>query len=253
MVMFLIIKNIFKIHPFFYIFMFICFITGNIRDFLVFISIIIVHELGHIVGGVIFSWKIDRVILLPFGGLTIFNCFINTSLVEQFIVTLMGPLFQIVFYFIISQFFSLSDSVIYYNYVLLVFNLLPIYPLDGSKFLYVFLCFLFPFKFSHLLLCFFSFIFIIIVFIFIGHFDFLVFLILFFLCFKVITEVRNHRIIFNKFLFERYNYNFCFRFIKRVNSIDGMYLWCRHLFYDGEKCITEREKLLKMFDNHYKL
>ena len=253
MVRFLTIKNIFKIHPFFYIFMFICLITGNIRDFLIFTSIIIVHEFGHIISGILFSWKIDRVILLPFGGLTIFNCFINTSLVEQFIVTLMGPVFQIVFYFFISNFFVLSDSVIYYNYVLLIFNLLPIYPLDGSKFLYVFLCLIFPFKFSHLVLCFFSLIFIIFVIIFIGHFDFLVFLILLFLCFKVITEVRNHRIIFNKFLFERYNYDFRFKFIKKVNSIDCMYLWCRHLFYDHGKYVTEREKLLKMFDNHYKL
>jgi stage IV sporulation protein FB len=233
--------------------MFICFITGNIRDFLVFNSIIIVHELGHIFGGVIFSWKIDRVIILPFGGLTIFNCFINTSLFEQFIVTLMGPLFQIIFYFIISHLFCLSDSVIYYNYVLLFFNLLPIYPLDGSKFLYVFLCFLFPFKFSHILLCFSSLVFIIFVLFFIGHFDLLVFLILLFLCFKVINEVRNHKVIFNKFLFERYNYDFYFRCVRRVKSLSGMYLWCRHLFYDNGKCITEREKLLKMFDNHYKL
>lgn len=251
--MFLITKNIFRIHPFFYIFMFICLITGNIRDFLFFDCIIIVHELGHIVGGVLFSWRVEKVIILPFGGLTIFNNFINTSLFQQFVVTLLGPLFQIVFYLSISHFFVLSDSVCFYNYVLLFFNLLPIYPLDGSKFLYVILCLIFPFKYSHLVLCVFSLIFVIFVFVFIGHFDLLVFLILLFLFVRVISEFRNHRFIFNKFLFERYIYDFNFRFVRRINSIGGMYLWCRHLFNEGGKCVTEREKLSKMFDKHYKL
>lgn len=251
--MFLIIKNIFKIHPFFYILMFICLFTGNIRDFLIFTSIIIVHEFGHIISGILFSWKIDRVILLPFGGLTIFNIFINTSLFEQFIVTLMGPIFQIVFYLFISNVFVLSDTVVFFNMVLLIFNLLPIYPLDGSKFLHVFLCLIFSFKFSHLILCCFSFFSIILVFLFVGHFDLLIFLILLFLFFKVLFEFRNHRVIFYKFLFERYNYSFNFRCVKRVDCVNKMFLWCRHLFFDGSKCITEREKLLKMFDNRYKL
>ena len=233
--------------------MFICLFTGNIRDFLVFNLIVFVHELGHIFAGVIFSWKIEKVIILPFGGLTIFNNYINTSLLEQFVVTLMGPLFQIVFYLVISHFFVLSGVVSYYNFVLLIFNLLPIYPLDGSKFLYVFLCFLFPFKYSHLLLCFVSFLFIVLVLIFVGHFDLLVVLILLFLFFKVFYEFKNRSIIFYKFLYERYSYVFNFSHLKRVSSIDEMYLWCRHLFYSQGKYITEREKLLKMFDNHYKL
>lgn len=251
--MFLTIKNIFKIHPFFYIFMFICLFTGNVRDFLVFSAIVFVHELGHIISGFLFSWKVEKIVILPFGGLTIFDNFINTSLLEQFIVTLMGPLFQIVFYLIISHFFILSDTVVYYNFVLLIFNLLPIYPLDGSKFLYIFLCLFLPFKCSHLLLCFVSFFFVVLVLFFVGHFDLLVVLILLFLLFKVFYELRNHSFIFYKFLSERYIYIFKFRCLKRVNSVNKMYLWCRHLFCDGDKYITEREKLLKMFDNRYKL
>ena len=231
----------------------ICLFTGHIYDFLIFICIIFVHELGHIVGGILFSWDIDRVIILPFGGLTVFNIFINTSLFQQFIVTLLGPIFQIVFYLIISHFFVISKNVCFYNYVLLIFNLLPIYPLDGSKFMYVLFCLFFPFKYSHLLLLWVSLIFIFCFLFFVGYFDLFVVLILLFLFFKVVSEFRNHRFIFNKFLFERYIYDFNFRFVRRVNSINGMYLWCRHLFDDGDMCVTEREKLLKMFDKRYKL
>ena len=251
--MFLIIRNIFRIHPFFYIFMFICFFTGHIRDFFLFFSIIIVHEFGHILFGLLFSWNVDRVIILPFGCVTVFNSLINTSLFEQFIVTLMGPIFQIIFYFVISHCFVLDCSVSYLNFFLLIFNLLPIFPLDGSKFLYVFLCFIFPFRLSYFLLCLFSFLFIFFVILFVGHFDFIIYICLLFLFFRTFFEFRNRRIIFNKFLFERYNYDFSFRYVRRVNCIGKMYLWCRHLFSDGGMYVTEREKLLKMFDNRYKL
>ncbi len=246
--MFLIIKNIFKIHAFFYIVMFVAFITGNIRDFLIFTSIIIVHELGHIVAGVVFSWDVKQVILLPFGGLTIFNNLINTSLFQEFIVALMGPLFQIIFYLILNNLFVLPDRVVYYNFVLLFFNLLPIFPLDGSKFLYVFLCLFFPFRYGHLIIIFVSFIFIFAFLFFLGRFDLLIFLILLFLFFKVYSELRNHRFIFNKFLLERYSYNFSFSHVKYINSVNKMYLWCRHLFLVDNNYVSEANFLKKLFD-----
>ena len=250
--MFLIIRNIFKIHLFFYIFMFVFLSTGHILEFFIFSSIIFVHEIGHIVFGVLFSWRIDKVIVLPFGCLTIFDNFINTSLFEQFIVTLMGPLFQILFFLVIDCIFDLPIWVSFYNYLLLGFNLLPIYPLDGSKLFYVFLCYIFPFKFCHLFILFVSF-FIVCLIVFVFPFDFLLYLVLLFLCFKIYIEFRSHRFIFNKFLFERYLYKFDFKRVKKVRFFHSMFLNCRHLFYDGEKYVSEREKLIKMFDKTYKL
>ena len=246
--MFLIIRNIFKIHIFFYVVMFVCLVTGNIRDYLVFTSIIIVHELGHITAGVLFSWKVKRIVLLPFGGLTIFDNLINTSLLEEFFVALAGPVFQVLFFLFINHFFILSSSVKYFNYVLLFFNLLPIYPLDGSKFLYVFLCLVFPFKYCYLILVFVSFLFIIFVFLFVGHFDLVVFLILFFLGFKCFFVIFNYRSIFNKFLFERYMYDFNFNRVRMVNGLSSMYLWCRHLFNVDDVYVTEKKILSKLFD-----
>lgn len=250
--MFLILKNIFKIkiHLFFYVFMFVSLVTGNFRDYIIFTSIIVVHEIGHIFGGFLFSWNIEKIIILPFGGLTIFKQFLNTSLFEQFIVTLLGPLFQIIFYLFLNYFFDLSNSVVYYNYVLLFFNLLPIYPLDGSKFLYVFLCFLFPFKVSHLILVYISFLFTFLVFLLIGRFDFLVYLIMLFLIIKNFNEYKNHDVIFNKFLLERYIYDFNFSGFKIVRRCNKMYLWCRHVFLLDNRYILEKKYLSKMFDKH---
>ena len=216
--MFLILKNLFKvkIHLFFYIFMFISLITGNFWNYIIITSIIIVHEMGHILSGLIFSWKIDKVIILPFGGLTIFNTLINTSLFEQFIVALMGPLFQVLYFLILNYFFHLN----------------------------VILCLLFPFKYSHILFLIVSFICILVLF-FYFKFNLILYLILLFLFVKTISEFINHKRVFNRFLLERYIYDLQFKCVKVVSGVDRMYLWCRHVF---KKSVTEREYLLKMFD-----
>lgn len=236
-----------KIHVFFYVFMFLCLITGNIRDYLFFTSIIVVHEFGHILAGVFFRWRVSRVVLLPFGGLTVFDLKINTSLFEQFIVTLLGPLFQILFSVIFINYFSFR--VFYFSFILLIFNLLPIYPLDGSKFFYIFSCLLFPFKFSHLFMVFVSFCLIFICF-YLFYFDLMIYLILCFLFISVIREFFNHSVIFNKFLFERYINSFDFRRVKVVRNCNFMFLGCGHVFFDGKSCVTERNYLSKMFDIH---
>lgn len=224
--------------------MFVSLITGNFWNYIIFSSIIVVHELGHILGGILFSWKIDRVIILPFGGLTVFNVLINTSLIQQFVVALMGPLFQVLYFFVLSYFFNISSVVVFLNFLVLFFNLIPIYPMDGSKILYVFLCLVFPFKWSHLLLLIVSFFCLFLLFVF-FKFNLILYFILLFLFIKCIQEFINHNNVFNRFLLERYIYDFKFKRIRCVNNPNRMYLWCRHVF---NKSVTERSFLLKMFD-----
>lgn len=252
--MFLIIKILskIKIHFFFYIVMFICLITGNFRDFIVFSLIIFVHELGHVFGGLIFKYDIISILVLPIGGLTKFNNGINVSLLSTFVVTVMGPLFQIIFFYLYDYFFYVSDFVFFYNFILLGFNLLPIYPLDGSKLLSVLLCLFFPFKYSHLLVVYISFLCILCLFLFIS-FDLVIYLILFFLLVKCILELINHNYLFNVFLLERYMNNFKFRKCKIVRSVDGMFLNKKHLFLIDNTYISEDTFLKKMFDKSTKL
>ena len=75
-------KTIFKIHPFFYIFALICILTGYFKNFIIIMFIILFHEMGHILAGLYFKWKIEKIIILPFGGLTLFNEKINRPISE---------------------------------------------------------------------------------------------------------------------------------------------------------------------------
>ncbi len=244
-------KNIFKIHPLYYLTALLCILTGLFKDFTYISIIIIFHEIGHIMGAFYYKWKIDKVILLPFGGITIFNECINKSLKEEFIILILGPLFQIIFYLIINIFFVKDILFTNYHYFLLFFNLLPIIPLDGSKLINIVLNKIFSFTKSHLLTIYIS----IITILFIISYGFLnssliCLLIVFFLIIKVIDEYIKHDYLFNRFLLERYSYEFDFKKIKNIKGLNlkKMKKDNRHIFYLN-RFYTEKEILQKRFKN----
>ena len=211
----MIIKTIFKkikIHPFFYLIAILAIITGLFKQFLILSTIIIIHELGHILTALYYKWQIDKIIILPFGGLTIFKEFINRPINEELLITIMGPINQILFYFFYNFLFGQNILITNYHYGILLFNLLPIYPLDGIKIINLLLSKWISFKMSHLVTIFISIIMIIIVLILslIFKINMTFLLILIFLLVKIYSELKNHHYLFNKFLFERYLYNFSF-------------------------------------------
>lgn len=206
---------------------------------------ILFHELGHILGAIYFKWNIEKIIILPFGGLTVFNENINKPLREEFIICMLGPLFQIIYYLCFKDIYNIKN--IHYN--LLIFNLLPIFPLDGSKMCNIIFNKVFSFKFSLYATYVFSLILIIIL-VLSKQFNLLVFLTLSFLYLKNIKELRNIKFIFNRFLLERYfkHFNFHKKKIIKGYNVNKMKKDYNHLFFVKNKYITEREILKKKFD-----
>ena len=193
-----------------------------------------------------YNWKIEKVMLLPFGALTVFHEKINRPLKEEFLIAISGPLFQIVCVFIYTR-VNYNEFIINYSNLILIFNLLPIYPLDGSKILNVLLNKLTSFKKSHLLTVYISVLTIILI-ILKVKFNLILMMILLFVFIKVIDEYKNHNNIFNKFLLERYNNNFNFNKRIIIDSVYKMKRDYKHLFYNGNNYETEREILKKRFD-----
>ena len=233
-------KNIFKIHFLFYIIGLICFLTGNFKNFIIFSSIIIVHELGHIIGALIFKWKIEKIILLPFGGITIFNENIDKSLKEEFIIAILGPLFQFIFYLLYKD----NEIFNYYNIAILLFNLLPIYPLDGSKIFNVLFNLFLLYKLSHMLSIILFFIFIVLIILY--KID--IFLILIFIIIELFKEIIKHKYYFNKFLLERYLNNNNYKKHKVIKKITNMKKQTKHIFKINNKFYTEKEIIKNLFD-----
>ena len=198
--------------------------------------------------GILFCWKIEKVLILPFGGITIFHEDLNRPIKEEFLIVIMGPIFQIVFTLIVYYFFRVDDFV-YYSLIILGFNLLPIFPLDGSKILSLLFNKVVSFKCSHLWMILISILSVLIL-IMEANFSLILFLICLFLIMRVIREIKEHESLFNRFLLERYLKRYHFKKRMKISSMD-MRVMRRdygHLFFDGKKYISEGDRLSKRFD-----
>jgi stage IV sporulation protein FB len=137
------------------------------------------------------------------------------------------------------------------HYNLLIFNLLPIVPLDGSKLLNLFLNKIFSFRLSLILTNIFSFLMIILLLLLIMYkWNLLLFITLILLIFKTIKELKSINYIFNKFLLERYIKNLKIvktKYIKGLN-LKKMHRDYKHIFILDKKYYTEREIIRKKFD-----
>jgi stage IV sporulation protein FB len=144
------------IHPLLWLFCGIAVITAHFKQLFLLFFIVLIHELGHAVAAAFFSWRIKQILLLPFGGVAEVEEHGNRPFHEELIVTLAGPvqhlwLMGIAFFlwkagFITDEGWSLFA---HYNVALLFINLLPIWPLDGGKLLFLVLTRYFPFSEAH--------------------------------------------------------------------------------------------------------
>jgi len=130
-----------RIHPLFWVVIGLGVATGYFRELIMLFSIIFCHELGHALAAKYFGWRIVKVELLPFGGVLETEEYGNRPFREEFIVTLSGPVqhlhLMLLSYFAYSYlpFWSYADHSLFilHNLTILLFNLLPILPLDGGR------------------------------------------------------------------------------------------------------------------------
>ncbi|WAA10249.1 M50 family metallopeptidase [Fervidibacillus albus] len=203
-----------QIHPLFWLIALIAVVTAHFIDLFMLFFIVFIHEIGHALAAVFFSWEIKRIQLLPFGGVAEFHEGGVHSLKEELIVVLSGP-FQHVWLisvaFFLHQFSFLTEHTfhlfLHYNWMIVLFNLLPIYPLDGGRLMNVFFCYLFPYIVALRWSIYVSFtILVLSLFLLVIFFPFHIngWLIFFFLLFSLYKEWKNIPYIFIRFLLDRY-------------------------------------------------
>ena len=200
-----------------------------------------------------FKWKVDKIYFYPYGGFTKFNEDLNKSKTEELFVMLAGPLFQILYFFLVRKFLTIEEIELFknYHYSILLFNLLPIYPLDGGKFLNIILnCFM-SFRSSFKCTICFSYICLIVA----GAFfllnnisislsTLLVFALV--IC-KLTEELKKEKFYFNKFLLERYLNNYNFSKIKVIRGVNDMSRDYKHVIFKNGKTKSEKEELTNYF------
>lgn len=202
------------LHPLFWLLSGLAVVTAHFKQLFLLFSIVFIHELGHAVVAQRFSWRVKRIVLLPFGGVAEMDEHGNRPFREELVVTLAGPAQHV---WLVGGAFLLWKCDIlsidhwqlffHYNLTIAVLNLLPIWPLDGGKLLFLLLTRFFPFSRAHRQMIIYScaVLFVVIV----GVFFFApkqldLWLIVVFLLFSLWKEWKHHPYIVMRFLLERY-------------------------------------------------
>ena len=97
-------KNILNKIEFHYTYIIMAFglvITGHFVNLIIFTSLIIIHEMGHIIISKILSYKIDKVIIYPYGGFVKLDTKINTKIENDLLVAISGIIMQSIYFGII--------------------------------------------------------------------------------------------------------------------------------------------------------
>lgn len=206
-----------RIHPILIAFIFIAFLTGTFMELLIIISIVFFHELGHFIVARFFKWRIKNITLWVFGGVMNTEEHGNRPLHEEALVIIAGPL-QNLFIYLMIYFFStyhilpvsIIDLIFYYNTAILLFNLLPVWPLDGGKLLFIVLSSLLPYRKAYNYSVIFSMVLsavILLVQLIFFKFTLSAFFIMIFLLIENHTEWKQRFYVFIRFLLQRYEGN----------------------------------------------
>lgn len=131
-----------------FIFLIIFYFTKQIEIYAMIMIFALIHELGHLLAGLLMGMKPEKIELMPFGVSISFKIKVeeynkkikkgNKLEIKKILVALAGPLTNFIIIIIASKIhIDLFKAliIIYTNFLIMIFNLLPIYPLDGGRIL----------------------------------------------------------------------------------------------------------------------
>ena len=122
------------IHPLFLPILFSIVLSGNISYYALILSSLIIHEAGHIIAAYLCGVKVERCVIMPYGGEIELKGNNSIAPKKQLVIALGGPVATICC-IAATPFLDplLAEPVLKIQIVLLGINLIPIWPLDGGR------------------------------------------------------------------------------------------------------------------------
>ena len=119
-------------------------ITNQIKIYLLIMIFALIHEVSHLICGVSLGFKSKALTIMPFGFSIEFEMLVqdynkkvlksNNMAVKNIFIALAGPVINLIIV-ILGIKLKWDSNIIYSNFLICIFNLIPIYPLDGGRML----------------------------------------------------------------------------------------------------------------------
>ncbi|ATO50571.1 MULTISPECIES: M50 family metallopeptidase [Brevibacillus] len=129
-----------RIHLLFWLVIGLAVMAGYFIETIALFIIVLIHELGHIAAARELGWEVKEIQLLPFGGVAVMEESPSADAIDEIVVALAGPFMNIVMIFFSLLFWWLgiwSEHWAHFfmksNMMIALFNLLPMWPLDGGR------------------------------------------------------------------------------------------------------------------------
>ncbi len=119
-----------------FLFILIFILTKQIDIYALFILFTLIHEVTHALTGMILGLKLKKFWVMPFGFKITFEekGTEGKREIKKLLIAIAGPLSNLCI-MVFAIIFNLHTNIIYSNLIISVFNLIPIYPLDGGRIL----------------------------------------------------------------------------------------------------------------------
>ena len=191
--------------------------------------------------------KINEIYIYPLGGISKFNMDLNISIKKELLILINGPIFQHIAYLILLVLLPTKrDLINTYHYSILIFNLLPIYPLDGGKLIKLLLNKIINYKSSLKLIVNMSYL-VTLLLLLISKKNISVLIMISLLLILITKEKNKIDYIYNKYLLERYLNNYKFKSNKIINNINSLYRDKSHIIKKDNNYYLEKEYLEKIY------
>ncbi len=250
--------HLFKIHPATYILILSFLFTGLIKNIILIYLIIFIHELGHVFIIKTLKYKILQIDIYPSGGVTKIDKPINTKISHDLLIASFGILFQIILSLIFKLLFYLSyiristyELFLTYNTTILIFNLLPIIPLDGYQILRCIGEIFFPYQKAFKISFIISAISIICFATYTKILSLNNYLIISFLLYKIIIELKNFKYQKVRFELERHLYYYPYQKIRyeKLLNLSLLKKNTYHYFKSNNTYLSEKKILKKKYSS----
>lgn len=253
-----------------YTFIGIAFLTGTFVQLFMIFAIVIFHELGHYTVAMVFKWRIQRIMIWIFGGVMETDEHGNKPVKEEVLVTLAGPFQHVIIYgilYVCSVGSLLPEMYLQelamYNAIILLFNLLPIWPLDGGKLIFCATTSFLSYQKGYYIVIIWSMIMCVLLLgiqLSVFGFNLSFFLLMSFLFVENFREWKRRFFVFMRFLLQRYYGNTVFKKIRPLTATPKMSLMeiftrfernKKHAIYiaypDGSRSVLDENDCLRSF------